>query len=74
MIPSMRQQTEPVQEWLQIHRELMQLETAFTDLAMRAVHGEVPADQLQQERLHLLATRELCTAVYERAFPKAANR
>ena len=74
MIPPMRQQAEPVQEWLQIHRELMQLETAFTDLAMRAVHGEVAADRLQQERLHLLAMRELCTAAYERAFPKAANR
>ena len=70
----MRQTAEHVQQWLQIHRELMELETAFTDLAMRAVHGEVPPDQLQQERLHLLTTRELCTAAYERAFPRSANR
>jgi hypothetical protein len=70
----MVQQAEHVQEWLQIHRQLMDLESAFTDLAMRAVHGEVPESQLQQERLRLLTTRELCTAAYERAFPKAANR
>jgi hypothetical protein len=68
------QQAEHVREWLEIHRQLIDLESAFTDLAMRAVHGEVPEARLQQERLHLLTTRELCTAAYERAFPKAANR
>lgn len=70
----MSQQAEHVREWLQIHRELVELETAFTDLAIRAVDGEVPTEQLQQERLHLLTTRELCTSAYERAFPKSANR
>jgi hypothetical protein len=69
----MRQQAEHVQEWLQIHRQLVELETAFTDLAIRAVQGDVPPDQLQRERIHLITTRELCTAAYERAFPKSVN-
>lgn len=50
------------------------METAFTDLALRAVNGDVPPEHLQQERLHLHAARDLCTAAYERAFPKSANR
>jgi hypothetical protein len=69
----MSQQAEQVQQWLQLRRQLLELETAFTDLAMRAVHGEVPPDQIEQERLHLLTTRELCAAAYERAFPNLAN-
>jgi hypothetical protein len=51
----------------------VELETAFTDLAIRAVQGDVPPDQLQRERIHLITTRELCTAAYERAFPKSVN-
>lgn len=70
----MRQQAEHVQEWLEIRRRLLEMETAFTDLALRAVNGDVPPEQLQQERLHLHAARDLCTAAYERAFPKSANR
>lgn len=74
IIQGMTPQTEHIQEWLQIRRQLLERETAFTDLAMRAVHGEVPPEQLQQERLQLLTTRQLCTSAYERAFPKSANR
>ena len=70
----MRQQADDVQAWLDIRRKLLELETAFTDLALRAVHGDVPPEQLQQERQHLLTARELCTAAYERAFPRSANR
>jgi hypothetical protein len=56
-------------DWLRTHRELMALELAFTDLAMRAAVGEVSAEELAQKRAVLLATRELCSVAYKRAFP-----
>lgn len=60
-----------VQEWLQIHRELLDFETAFTDLAIRAARGELAPGELDSERARLMAMRQTCTAAYERAFPQA---
>jgi hypothetical protein len=64
------QSTQYVQEWLQIHRTLMDMEAAFTDLALKAVDGEVAPADLDEARSRLMHTREQCTAAYERAFPK----
>lgn len=61
---------ESVQEWLQVRRMLMDLEAAFTDLALKAAAGEVGLSQLGAERERLMQTRAACTAAYERAFPK----
>ena len=59
-----------LEDWLRTHRELLALETAFTDLAIQAAMGEVPPDKLAQERTVLEATRELCSLAYRRAFPQ----
>ena len=59
-----------LEDWLRTHRELLSLETAFTDLAIKAAMGEVPPDKLAQERTVLEATRELCSLAYRRAFPQ----
>lgn len=61
----------PVEDWLLVHRTLLEKENAFTDLAIRAAGGEVALEKLEEERELLMAYRELCTAVYEKAFPKA---
>lgn len=58
-------------DWLQTHRELMRLEAAFTDLAIQAAMGDVPPEELAQQRAVLEGTRELCSAAYRRAFPNA---
>jgi hypothetical protein len=60
-----------VDEWLRVHRELMDKEAAFTELAVRAANGSVPVAELDEERKALMAMRALCTAVYEKAFPKS---
>ena len=62
-----------VENWIKVHRALMDMEAAFTDLALRAASGEVPIHELDAARNRLMATRELCTAAYERAFPKATR-
>lgn len=46
------------------------MESAFSDLAMRVAAGEETEQHLQQERRILEATRALCSAAYERAFPQ----
>jgi hypothetical protein len=61
-------------DWLQAHRELMQMEMRFTALAIQAAEGNYPEGQLAQERALLEASRELCAAAYERAFPNAVPR
>jgi hypothetical protein len=58
-------------DWLQTHRELMQLEASFTALAMQAAEGEYPEEQLAKQRAVLEATRAICAAAYQRAFPHA---
>lgn len=62
-----------VEDWLRVHRQLLAMENAFTDLALRAAVGEVPPEQLDEERQRLMHMRVLCTAVYEKAFPKPAG-
>lgn len=54
-----------------MHRQLMEQETAFTSLAVRAAHGEVSLEELDQARAQLLGMRELCNAIYGKAFPNA---
>lgn len=63
----------PVEDWLRVHRTLLEMETAFTDLALRAAAGEVWLEKLDEERDALMAFRELCAAVYGKAFPKPAG-
>jgi hypothetical protein len=60
---------QPFEDWLRTHRELMGLEMAFTEMAIRAASGEVSVEELAQRRALLEATRALCTAAYQRAFP-----
>jgi hypothetical protein len=62
-----------VDDWLRVHRELMEKEAAFTAFAMRAAAGEVTLEKLDQERQKLMALRARCTAVYEKAFPKRSG-
>ena len=59
-----------VQDWLRVHRQLVQEEAAFSEVAMRAATGEIRLEELQEKRLQLMAMRELCAAVYEKAFPR----
>lgn len=61
-----------VEDWLRIRRALLEMETEFTSLAIRVAVGEESEQLLQQQRPLLEAQRALCTAAYERAFPKAA--
>lgn len=69
--PEAMQSTHDIEQWLRIHRLLMEKEAAFTDLAIRAVDGSVSRETLDQEREALMALRELCTSMYEKAFPKS---
>jgi hypothetical protein len=62
-----------VQDWLRIHRQLVQEEAAFSEVAMRAATGEISMEELQEKRMHLMAMRELCASVYEKAFPKSGK-
>lgn len=62
-----------VQDWLRVHRQLVQEEAEFSELAMRAATGEIGMDELQERRLHLMAMRALCAAVYEKAFTRPGS-
>jgi hypothetical protein len=55
-------------DWLRIHRQLVELEIAFAELALGAARGEVSLTELDARRAILMATRTLCAAAYERAF------
>jgi len=59
-----------VQDWLRIHQQLVHQEAEFADLAVRAATGEISVAELQERRQHLIAMRELCSAVYEKAFAR----
>jgi hypothetical protein len=59
-----------VEEWIRVHRLLMEKEASFTDLALRAASGSVPLEELDAERQELMRLRAQCTSVYEKAFPK----
>lgn len=60
-----------MQDWLRVHRRLVELEAEFSDVAMRAAAGEISVDELQEKRNHLTAMRDLCSAIYEKAFGSA---
>lgn len=60
-----------VQDWLQIRRQLLDMETAFTQIAIRVMEGNETEQVLQERRERLEAQRALCAAAYERAFPAA---
>lgn len=60
-----------MQDWLRIHRRLVELEAEFSEVAMRAAAGEITVDELQEKRNHLTAMRDLCSAIYEKAFGSA---
>jgi hypothetical protein len=57
-----------MQDWLRIHRRLVELEADFSDAAMRAAAGKIGVDELQQKHDLLMGMRDLSTAVYEKAF------
>jgi hypothetical protein len=61
---------EAVQDWLKVRRHLLEMETSFTDLAIRVAAGEETEEALQERRRMLEATRSLCSAAYARAFPQ----
>lgn len=60
-----------VEDWLRVRRDLLDMESAFTKLAIKVTEGAETEDALRQQRAVLQAQRELCTAAYERAFPPA---
>lgn len=62
-----------VEDWLRVHRMLLDKEAAFTDLALRAAAGEITLEELDEHRDALMALRSLCAAVYEKAFPRASQ-
>jgi hypothetical protein len=59
-----------VDEWLRVHRQLMDEERKFTEIAIKAASGEIEERELQAARQQLMALRSLCTTVYEKAFPQ----
>jgi hypothetical protein len=63
----------PVEDWLSVHRLLLEQEAAFTDLAIRAAAGEISLDELDEHREALMSLRAHCTAVYHKAFPRPAK-
>lgn len=62
-----------VQDWLAVHRELLNREAAFTDVAIRAALGQITMDELSEQRRELVDLRERCSAAYELAFPRSAT-
>lgn len=62
-----------VNDWLQIRRQLFEMEASFTTLAIAVTHGTESEEKLQEQRQLLEATRELCSAAYQRAFPPPAR-
>jgi len=59
-----------VDDWLHVHHLLLEKESAFTEVALRAAAGEISPEELNEERGALMALRALCSAVYEKAFPQ----
>ncbi|MBC5785446.1 hypothetical protein H8N03_21035 [Ramlibacter sp. USB13] len=66
--------SQAVQDWLQIRRELLQMESEFTTFAIQVANGQESEELLKAKRQVLEATRALCTAAYERAFPANTGR
>ena len=59
-----------VEDWLRVRRQLLEMEAAFTALAIKVANGGESEAALQEQRQVLEAQRELCSAAYARAFPK----
>jgi hypothetical protein len=59
-----------VEDWLRVHRQLMDQERDFAELALKAAAGEITENELQTARVQLMALRELCSVVYGKAFPR----
>jgi hypothetical protein len=66
-MPPVNQQK--VQDWLRIRRELLEMEAAFTDLAVRVATGQGDEQELRERRSELEGIRELCSLAYRQAFP-----
>ncbi|TWO70070.1 hypothetical protein FN976_17185 [Caenimonas sedimenti] len=62
-----------VADWLRVHRQLIDAETAFTDLAIKATDGSISSQQLEEARSQLMALRELCSVIYIKAFPSGGK-
>lgn len=58
-----------VEDWLRIRRELLEMESNFTQMAIRVTEGLESQEVLATNRQVLEATRALCAAAFERAFP-----
>jgi hypothetical protein len=65
---AMMQNPDRVEDWLRVHRTLMEKEAAFAELAIKAASGTLSVSQLDEERQVLMALRTLCTTVYEKTF------
>lgn len=63
-----------VEEWLRVHRMLIERERQFTDIAIAASTGSVGPEALAAERAQLEALRALCSAAYLKAFPSPSAR
>ncbi|TWO67777.1 hypothetical protein FN976_25670 [Caenimonas sedimenti] len=63
-----------VEDWLKVHRRLIDAETEFTDLAIKSTDGSVSQQQLDEARKNLIALRELCSVIYIKAFPNAPGK
>jgi len=59
-----------VQEWFEVHSQLISLETEFTELALDASQGKVSRHELEQRRAFLVEARLYCSEAYKRAFPR----
>ena len=64
---------ESVQDWLRVRRSLLDMEAAFTSLAIEVAEGKGSPQVLQQQRALLEDMRAACSAAYERSFGKAAR-
>jgi hypothetical protein len=57
-----------VEDWLRVHRLVVQQENAFAALALRAAAREVSLGELDERRDALMGLRDSCVAAYTRAF------
>lgn len=61
--------TKAMEDWLRMHRSVVERDLAFTDLLIEAIDGKVSQERLRKEHALLVAERELCAEVYAQAFP-----
>lgn len=62
-----------VDNWLQVHRDLISKELAFSAIALKAANGEVSMEELDRVRSELIALRNLCATVYDRTFKPSSS-